>query len=147
LPFEFNERDSAGSNCESSSSHPSVLIVEDDPAMRRLLELELGRQGFDVFLVSSAKEARQAMEALVFPIAVIDRKLADADGVELIEELRVRYADHRTYVVLFSVLDSAADQELGMNAGADAYVSKAYFPAALVNELTKAMEVVRLHKR
>jgi DNA-binding response OmpR family regulator len=115
--------------------------------MRRLLELELGRHGFDVFLVSSAQEARQAMEAVVFPIAVIDRKLADADGVELIAELRVRYADHRIYVVLFSALDSPAEQELGMKAGADAYVTKASFPAALVNELTKAIEVVRLNKR
>ncbi|HEU4652758.1 MAG TPA: hypothetical protein VFS47_02165, partial [Steroidobacteraceae bacterium] len=63
--------------------------------MRKLLERELARQGFETFLVSSAAEARQAMEAIVFPIAIVDRVLEDADGIDLIAELRRRYAHHR----------------------------------------------------
>lgn len=148
MPFEFSEKaSSAVANSATERSRPSVLIVEDDPAMRKLLERELARQGFETFLVSSAAEARQAMEAIVFPIAIVDRVLEDADGIDLIAELRRRYAHHRIFIVLFSSLDSAEEQRLGMGAGADAYVSKSAFPETLVEQLARGVEVVRLNKR
>jgi CheY-like chemotaxis protein len=148
LPFEFSKRGPTGSGVSGSESGlPAVLIVEDDPGTRELLERELTRSGYDAFLVSSGREARQAMEALVFPIAVIDRTLEDADGIELIAELRKRYAGHRIYIILFSALDSVEEQARGIKAGADAYVSKMSFPSALLSELSKATDVVRLNKR
>ena len=148
MPFEFSKRGTSAEGLATSESGlPAVLIVEDDPGTRELLERELTRAGYDAFLVSSGHEARQAMEMLVFPIAVIDRNLADADGIELIAELRARYAGHRIYIILFSALDSAEEQTRGIQAGADAYVSKASFPAALLQQLAKGTEVARLSKR
>jgi DNA-binding response OmpR family regulator len=146
LPFEFSQA-SVNENVRSDQTLPSVLIVEDDPGMRTLLERELSRAGFDAFLVSSACEARYAMEALVFPIAVIDRGLGDADGIDLIAELRTKYANHRVYIVLLSSLDSAEEQVRGINAGADAYVSKTQFPEAFMGVIAKGTEVARLSKR
>jgi DNA-binding response OmpR family regulator len=148
LPFEFNNRGATSSGAAASGAmRPSVLVVDDEPGMRKLLERELGRCGFDPFLVSSAREARQVMDALVFPIAVIDRALEDADGMELIHELRLRYATHRIYIVLFSSLDSADELARGMRAGTDAYVSKSAFPERLIRELERGTEVARLTKR
>ena len=148
MPFEFSKRgESVEGVATSEASAPAVLIVEDDPGTRELLERELTRSGFDAFLVSSGREARQAMEALVFPIAVIDRTLDDADGIELIAELRACYAGHRIYIILFSGLDSAEEQIRGMDAGADAYVSKTSFPGALMQEIAKGTDVARLSKR
>lgn len=148
MPFEFSKRDAHVEGVAASeSTSPAVLIVEDDPGMRELLERELARARFDAFLVSSAQEARQAMEALVFPIAVIDRNLADGDGIELISELRLRYAGHRIYIILFSALDSAEEQTRGLEGGADAYVSKRSFPTALMEAIAKGTEVARLSKR
>lgn len=148
LPFEFSKRGTgAQGSIASDAGLPAILIVEDDPATRELLERELTRYGFDAFLVSSGREARQAMEALVFPIAVIDRNLEDADGIELIAELRTRYAGHRIYIILFSALDSAEEQARGIKAGADAYISKMSFPAALIEEIAKGADVARLNKR
>jgi DNA-binding response OmpR family regulator len=148
LPFEFSKRgESAAGVATSESAAPAVLIVEDDPGTRELLERELARSGFDAFLVSSGREARQAMEALVFPIAVIDRNLEDGDGIELISELRKRYSSHRIFIILFSALDSAEEQARGIKAGADAYVSKASFPTALMEKIAKGADVARLSKR
>jgi two-component system chemotaxis sensor kinase CheA len=124
-----------------------LLLVEDDELQRERLELLLSQANFDVVSVASVKEARSAMEALVFPVVIIDRKLGDDDGIELIGELRKHYAQHQVFLMLFSALDSDEDRRKGAEAGADEYLSKRTPDEQLLARLKAARETVRLRSR
>jgi two-component system, OmpR family, response regulator len=124
-----------------------LLLVEDDELQRERLELVIAAAKFDVVAVASVEEARRAMEALVFPVVVIDRKLGDGDGIALISELRKRYTQHSVFLMLFSALDSAEDRREGLNAGADDYLSKRASDEELIQRLTAARDKVRLRSK
>jgi len=97
--------------------------------------------------VHSAAEARRALEALFFPIVVIDRVLPDGDGIELCKEVRRLSRDGRAYLLLLSALDTAADLAHGLAAGADDYLSKRASEAELVARVKAASSFVRLPRR
>lgn len=124
-----------------------LLLVEDDELQRERLELALSQANFDVTGVGSVREARAAMEALVFPVVIIDRKLGDGDGISLISELRKQYAQHRVYLMLLSALDSAEERQKGMEAGADDYLSKKTSDGDLLAHLKSARDTVRMRSR
>lgn len=128
-------------------SKASVLIVEDDELTRERIELLLTSADFDTMGVGSAAEARMAMDALVFPIVIIDRMLGDADGLSLIREFRERYQAHRVFLLMLSALDSQEELDRGLAAGADDYLSKKGSDAALLERLAKAREIVRYGAR
>lgn len=124
-----------------------LLLVEDDELQRERLELLLSQANFDVVSVASVKEARIAMEALVFPVVIIDRKLGDGDGIELIGELRDQYSKHQVFLMLLSALDSDEDRRQGAQAGADDYLSKRTTDDELLARLRAARENIRLKSR
>jgi two-component system OmpR family response regulator len=124
-----------------------LLLVEDDPLQRERLELVLSQANFDVIGVASVREARSAMEALVFPIVIVDRNLEDGDGIALIGELRKRYAQHRVYLMLLSALDSDDERRKGVEVGADDYLSKKTSDTELLQYLKAARETVRMRSR
>jgi two-component system, OmpR family, response regulator len=124
-----------------------LLLVEDDELQRKRLELLISTAKFDVVAVNSVQEARRAMDALVFPVVVIDRKLGDGDGIELISELRKRYTQHSVFLMLFSALDSDEDRRDGLQAGADAYLSKRASDDELLRCLAAARDKVRLRSK
>ncbi len=124
-----------------------LLLVEDDEMQRDRLERLLSTANFSVCAVASVEEARRAMEALVFPVVVIDRKLGDGDGIALLSELRRHYAQHRVFLMLFSALDSDDDRNKGLAAGADDYLSKRTSDEELIQRLTAARDKVRLRSK
>jgi DNA-binding response OmpR family regulator len=125
----------------------SVLLVEDDDDIRMRMEALLGHAVFDVLSVRSVQEARDVMEAIVFPIVIIDRLLGLEDGIQLVREFRERYNQHRVFLVLYSALDSSEERERGLRAGADAYLSKSGSEDLLLKTLTDARASVRLVAR
>jgi len=62
-----------------------ILVVDDDTAMREMMALALGKEGFDVHPVSSADEAREAVDSAAFDLIVTDIYLGDGTGLELLE--------------------------------------------------------------
>lgn len=78
-----------------------VLLVEDDEIVCARLQTLLAPVQFHVQVVLSARDAREMMKAVVFPIVIIDRVLGDGDSISLIDELRRCYAQHRVFLMLF----------------------------------------------
>lgn len=146
LPTSVDGNTRAGAELAAANQF-QVLVVEDDELVRERLELVLSQAGFDVYVATSATEARSAMEALVFPIVIIDRMLGDADGIALVGELRRKYAQHRVYLILFSALDSEEERREGLKAGADDYLSKRAPEQQLLERLDAARRMVRLQAR
>jgi two-component system NtrC family sensor kinase len=105
---------------------PTVLIVDDSLTVRMDLHEAFEADGFASILCASGAEARTAFAAGKFDAAVLDVLLPDADGVELLRELRAWPGLEATVTVLLSVEVEVADRLLGLRTGADEYVGKPY---------------------
>jgi DNA-binding response OmpR family regulator len=107
-----------------------VLVVEDDRAIAELVRLYLRREGFGVQVEGDGAAALDAI-ARMHPVAVVlDVGLPGLDGVEVCRRLRA--ADDWTPVVFVTARDDEVDRIVGLELGADDYVTKPFSPRELV---------------
>lgn len=125
----------------------SVLLVEDDPLMQAKLTILLGAAGHAVDPVASLSAARQAIAVRNYPIVIIDRVVADGDGISICEQLRRQDGRGRAFVMVLSMLDSSVEVGRGLRAGADVYLSKQASDAEIVAYVDAAMSVYRFGQR
>ncbi len=107
---------------------PTVLIVDDEPGILRLITLELEAQGFKVIAAGDAGHAIEAVAERWPDIAVLDIMMPGASGIELMQRLR---AQRRLPVILLTAKDSEYDKVRGLESGADDYLSKPFSPEEL----------------
>jgi two-component system, NtrC family, sensor kinase len=103
-----------------------VLIVDDSLTVRMDLHEAFEADGFGTILCATGTEARAAFVGDEFDVAVLDVLLPDADGLELLTELRGMPSRARVVTVLLSSEDEVADRLAGLRIGADEYVGKPY---------------------
>ena len=103
-----------------------VLIVDDSLTVRMDLHEAFEADGFHTTLCASGAEARTAFAGVPFDVAVLDVLLPDADGLELLTELRRLPGSTSVVTVLLSTEDEVADRLAGLRTGADEYVGKPY---------------------
>ncbi|MGL5852698.1 MAG: response regulator transcription factor [Phycicoccus sp.] len=119
-----------------------VLVVEDEPALVELLRVQLAAAGFGVTAVSTGEEALGAQAAARHDIVILDIGLAgDLDGIDVCRAWRA--ADDWTPVVFLTARDDEVDRVLGLELGADDYVTKPYSPRELV---AKVKALLRRHR-
>jgi two-component system, OmpR family, KDP operon response regulator KdpE len=111
---------------------PRILIVEDEPALQRALEINLRARGYDVVTASTGRQAL-AQAARRPPDAILlDLGLPDADGTEVIRDLRERSA---APVIVLSGRTGSGDKIGALDAGADDYVTKPFSMEELLARL------------
>src|SRR5436190_7764750 len=93
----------------------SVVIVDDDTAIRRLVRLFLARSGYEVSEFGTAGDARAAMSTAPWDLAILDRRLPDADGVELCAELKSNAETKSRYIIMLTGEDEQEDKVLGLD--------------------------------
>ncbi|MDY7090519.1 MAG: response regulator [Actinomycetota bacterium] len=103
-----------------------VLIVDDSLTVRMDLHEAFEADGFGTILCATGAEARAAFATANFDVAVLDVLLPDADGLELLTELRGTPSRAGVVTVLLSSVDDVADRLAGLRTGADEYVGKPY---------------------
>ncbi|GAA0503767.1 hypothetical protein Ade02nite_35470 [Paractinoplanes deccanensis] len=103
-----------------------VLIVDDSLTVRMDLHHAFEADGFATLLCATGAEARTAFVTAEFDVAVLDVMLPDADGLELLTELRGMPSRAGVVTVLLSSEDEVADRLAGLRIGADEYVGKPY---------------------
>ena len=106
--------------CDSAPA--DLLLVDDDPAFGRVLATALGRRGFRVTLAASVAEARMLLPTLAVSHAVLDLRLPDGSGLDLIPLLRER--DPHTRVVMLSGYASIPTAIDAIKLGATYYLAK-----------------------
>jgi DNA-binding response OmpR family regulator len=104
-------------------------LVEDDPDIRRLLTDFLPRYSVEVEAVSSCAAAREALAGDEFDLVLLDLQLPDGDGLTLAREIHDRGAPP---VIIASGRQDEADRVLGLEIGADDYVTKPFSPRELL---------------
>lgn len=114
---------------------PTVLVVEDDPAILRLFEVSFDLEGFKVLLANDGVEGIEAARAGRPDVIVSDIMMPNASGLELLATLRADPATRLIPIVLLSAKAQTGDRQSGMDAGADDYVTKPFEPLDLVDRV------------
>lgn len=104
-----------------------ILIVEDDPDLRRLLARGLSEEGFEVVPVGRGAAAVEAAQDGHLDLAIVDIGLPDADGRDVVQALRSH--GNQMPVLFLTARDALPDRLSGFDAGGDDYVTKPFdFP-------------------
>ncbi len=122
-----------------------VLIVEDDPTSRLLLQRTLERMGYEVEAAAGGEAGWARFQAWRPSIVVTDWMMPDLDGLELCRRIRgdARYRRY-TYVIVLTALAGKSSYLEGMNAGADDFVTKPFDPDQLLARLRVAERILAL---
>ncbi|MEO7572294.1 MAG: response regulator [Acidimicrobiales bacterium] len=114
---------------------PAVLVVEDDPVILRLLEVNFELEGFAVLLAHDGAEGIEMARAEKPDAIVSDIMMLRTSGLELLAAVRADEATKAIPVILLSARAQASDLKLGLAAGADAYITKPFEPLDLIDRV------------
>jgi len=109
----------------------TVLVAEDDEDILLLVATRLQRDGFDVITARTGVEALDLMRERRPEIAVLDIGMPPPDGLEVVRQIRSDAQFASTRLLLLTAKAQESDVRRGLEAGADAYVSKPFSPADL----------------
>jgi two-component system cell cycle response regulator len=117
---------------ENDKSKKSVLIAEDDPVSRRILETFLVKWGYDVTVVTDGEAALAVLEGDAAPrLAVLDWMMPGLEGVQVCQRIRGRADRPYVYVLLLTARTEKQDLLRGLELGADDYLTKPFDAAEL----------------
>jgi len=124
----------------------TIAIVDDDPAIRRLVRLFLRRAGYDTLEYTTGDEARSALHAEGWDLVILDRRLPDMDGVVLAQELKANPEFRTRYVIMLTGEDEQEDKVEGLELGADDYITKPFQYPELLARIRAGKRIVDLQK-
>jgi len=116
-----------------------ILVVDDDPGLRELLQEYLAAQGFDVHAVANGVEMEQFMRQNSVNLVILDLMMPGEDGLSLARKLRVQ---GKLPIIMLSARGEDVDRIVGLEVGADDYLAKPFNPREL---LARIRAVMRRH--
>lgn len=122
-----------------------VLVVDDEPAIRRALRPPLVELGFQVTEASRGEEALQLLRASAFDVVLLDVNMPGIGGIETLR--RIRSFAPRLPVLMLTVRDQEEDKVEALDMGADDYVTKPFSTRELVARIRTAVRRVRAPAR
>ena len=124
-----------------------ILIADDDPTIRTILQSALVRLGYRVEIAGDGDQAWSLLQEPQAPeLAILDWKMPGMTGIEICQRLRQRQDAPYVYVVLLTGLDTLNDLVAGLEAGADDYMTKPFKPAELNARLRSGRRVLDLQR-
>ena len=106
-----------------------VLVVEDDKEIRDGIEIYLKSQGYEVFKAADGIEGLEIIYREEIHLAIVDVMMPRKDGIQMVMEMR---KDYDFPVIMLSAKSEEVDKILGLNMGADDYVTKPFTPLELL---------------
>ena len=118
----------------------TVLVVEDDPVILRLLEVNFELEGFAVLLAHDGAEGIEIARSEAPDLIVSDIMMPRMSGIELVETLKGDATTAGIPIILLSAKAQTSDLKAGMDAGADDYVTKPFEPLDLVERVNALLK-------
>jgi two-component system KDP operon response regulator KdpE len=122
-----------------------ILVVDDEPAIRRALRPPLVELGFQVAEVSRGEEALQALRASIHDVVLLDVNMPGIGGIETLR--RIRAFAPRLPILMLTVRDQEEDKVQALELGADDYVTKPFSTRELIARIRAAVRRVRVPAR
>ena len=120
-----------------------VLLVDDDEMLRKMTEVLLSKQGFEVTAVENGAKTLQQLKFMLPDVILMDVMMPDMDGFTVCREIRANPVTARVPIIMLTALDSVENKVKGFEAGADDYLAKPFETAELVariNVMTRLAE-------
>ena len=109
---------------------PSVLVIDDDPKLLKMLQRTLTYENLEVFIANNGLEALPLVQAQKPDLIIVDWMMPKMDGISFIQ--RLRDEENQTMILMFTAKDAIDDRVDGLESGADDYLIKPFAPAELV---------------
>ncbi len=117
-----------------------VLVVEDDKEIREGVEIYLKSQGYEVFQAADGVEGLEVIEKEDIHLAIVDIMMPRMDGISMVVKLREKY---NFPVIFLSAKSEEVDKIMGLNMGADDYVTKPFTPMELLARVNSQLRRYR----
>lgn len=118
-----------------SAGPTRILVVDDEPDIRKLLIFHLKKAGFEPHAVGTGREALEGVADLVPAVVVLDLMLPDIPGPEVCRRLRADPANDGLGILMLTARGDEGDRVLGFEVGTDDYVVKPFSPRELVHRV------------
>ena len=113
----------------------TVLLVEDDPVILKLLEVNFELEGYGVLVAHDGAEGIELARSSAPDLIISDIMMPNVSGIELVQALKSDDATAGIPIILLSAKAQTSDIRAGMEAGADDYVTKPFEPLELVEHV------------
>jgi len=117
-----------------------ILVVDDEPEAVELVEFNLKQAGFDVVAAADGAEALKKARAALPSLIVLDLMIPEVDGLEVCKMLRRDPATAMIPIVMVTAKAAEIDRVLGLELGADDYITKPFSPRELVLRVKKILQ-------
>ena len=119
---------------------PKILVVDDEPEAVELVEFNLKQAGFDVATAADGAEALKKAHTVSPALILLDLMLPEIDGLEVCKLLRRDPVTAGIPVIMLTAKAAEIDRVLGLELGADDYVTKPFSPRELVLRIRKILD-------
>ncbi|MHB1179696.1 MAG: response regulator transcription factor [Daejeonella sp.] len=112
-----------------------ILIVDDEPDIRELIEYNLKKEGYQVFTAANGQEAVTEAKRVIPDLIILDIMMPKMDGIEACRILRTMNEFKNTFMVFLTARSEEYSEIAGFNVGADDYIAKPIKPRALTSRV------------
>ena len=109
-----------------------ILIIEDEPDIRKTLEYNISREGYKVVCASSLSKGKEQINSSDFSLILLDLMLPDGSGLDLCREIKSDKDKSPTPIIILTAKDDEVDKVVGFELGADDYVTKPFSVRELI---------------
>jgi DNA-binding NtrC family response regulator len=115
-----------------------ILVIDDEPIVRVSCERTLGGEGYEVRLASSGREGLELLEKETFDLVLLDLKMPDIDGIEVLKKTRSNWPDTKVIMITgYSTVETAVKT---LKLGAYNYLEKPFTPDTLIETVREALQ-------
>ena len=109
-----------------------ILIVEDEPDIRKNLKYNISREGFDVITAGSLSESEEIVNSTSISLILLDLMLPDGSGLDLCKKFKSNSKTESIPIIILTAKDDEVDKVVGFELGADDYVTKPFSVRELI---------------
>lgn len=121
----------------------TILLVDDEPAQLELLRYNLEKAGFETLQADNGRKAIELVEECDPDLIVLDWMMPEASGIDVCRELRARATTRLVPIIMLSARGEEGDRALGLDTGADDYITKPFSPRELVSRVKALLRRAR----
>ena len=122
-----------------------ILVIEDEPDIRKTLEYNLSREGYDVAVCGTLQEAKKLLEPSL-SLLVLDLMLPDGSGLDLCREIKKNSLLSSIPIIILTAKDDEVDRVVGFELGADDYVTKPFSVRELILRIKAVLKRGEVNK-
>ncbi|SMO46499.1 two-component system, OmpR family, alkaline phosphatase synthesis response regulator PhoP [Solitalea koreensis] len=122
-------------NLDMNNPKQKILIVDDEPDILELIEYNLKKEGYQVFLAGNGQEAVTVARKVIPDLIILDIMMPKMDGIEACRLMRSMPEFKNTFMVFLTARSEEYSEIAGFNVGADDYIAKPIKPRALISRI------------